>query len=385
VAPDDADSWAAVGAGLDPHCVRHLRDRLAGPGLFDVTAPELASAADCSVGDAETLLQRAQAEGLLIERIVFTCPCCTETLSEDDAGEDVCPRCQQPFADRGTGEPERTVHYSRFAAPGRSVPWVLVLHGMNTRGAWQEQLSWLLATTYGRSVPVFIYKYGRVRAGVLLGFRRRRIMQQLAMRITELSGTRESDRLGPRPDVIAHSFGTWLIGHALASTEHSLDQVKVGRVILLGSILRPDFPWPDICKRDRAEAVLNHFGARDAWAGIGGYVIYDAGPSGRRGFAAVDRDGATQVALARREPEFSHSSFFEPATMQRAYTECWQPFLTAPAAQLANATTTPQASHWKPPPRPLRFAAATLAFCLAASIASFMALALIVGLAQLVA
>ena len=74
-----------------------------------------------------------------------------------------------------------------------------------------------------------------------------------------------------------------------------------------------------------------------------------------------------------------------PASMQRAYTDCWQAFLTAPAAQLSNAATTSQASHWKPPPRTLRFATATLALCLAAGIASFMVLALIVGLVQLVA
>jgi hypothetical protein len=29
---------------------------------------------------------------------------------------------------------------------------------MNMRGRWQEELSWLVATTYGRSVPVFIFK-----------------------------------------------------------------------------------------------------------------------------------------------------------------------------------------------------------------------------------
>jgi hypothetical protein len=115
----------------------------------------------------------------------------------------------------------------------------------------------------------------------VLGWRRRSLVRKLARQIEGLAGEREHDRLGRRPDVIAHSFGTWMLGHALASTDPEVADLAVGRVVLLGSILRPNFPWAEIIARGRAEAVLNHYGTADSWAGIGGYVIYDAGPSGR--------------------------------------------------------------------------------------------------------
>jgi hypothetical protein len=131
--------------------------------------------------------------------------------------------------------------------------------------------------------------------------------------------------------------------------------------------------------------VLNHFGARDVWSGLSGHIIYDAGPSGRHGFAAVDRNGAPQAALARCEPDFGHSTVFKRDSIRRAYAECWRTFLTAPAAELSNTASTTQAPSWKPPPEAVRFFTAMVALCLAASIAGFAALALIVGLIQIFA
>jgi hypothetical protein len=86
-----------------------------------------------------------------------------------------------------------------------------------------------------------------------------------------------------------------MIGHALASTDRELANLAVGRVVLLGSILRPNFPWAEVVARGRAEAVLNHYGTSDPWAGIGGYVIYDAGPSCRRGVCGLRSNIAFSV------------------------------------------------------------------------------------------
>jgi hypothetical protein len=133
-------------------CAEWLRNRLAQPGLADLTARELAAEAGCQLAEAEAVLERAVTAGLLTRRLAITCPCCDEELAEEDLANtpDVCPHCNRAFRDCGAGV-ERRFHYLREAESGRSVPWVLVLHGMNTRGRWQEELSWLVATTYGRS------------------------------------------------------------------------------------------------------------------------------------------------------------------------------------------------------------------------------------------
>jgi len=379
----DDERWAAVAAGLSQACVDSLRARLAKPGLMDLTAAELASTAGCEPAEAEDVLERSVTTGLLTRRVETTCPCCSEALSPEDlaAQTGVCPYCNRAFVDCGSG-PEETVHFSREAEAGRSVPWVLVLHGMNTRGAWQGELSWLIATTYGRSVPVFIYKYGRIRTGVLLGWRRRSLTRKLAQRIQDLAGQREHDRLGPRPDVIAHSFGTWMLGHALASTDSNLADLAVGRVVLLGSILRPSFSWTDVVARGRAEAILNHYGTADIWAGLGGYVIYDAGPSGRRGFDSVDAD-ERQTLIDRDEPGFGHSSFFQPAQMRKVYLDTWKRFLTEPLTSLPALERGSRAAPWRPPPRVLRLAAGVMAFALVAAVVALVATALVLGLIRL--
>jgi hypothetical protein len=384
VSLDDDERWTAVAAGGPAACATWLRARLTEPGYADITAVDLASAGDCSSEEAEALLERATVAGFVIRVVVTSCPCCNEVLSPEDAADDsgVCPHCNQAFVDCDSGV-LRTVHYSREAEPGRSVPWVLVLHGMNTRGGWQEELSWLIATTYGRSVPVFIYKYGRVLSGVLLGRRRRSLMLELARRIRDLSGERHGDRLGPRPDVIAHSFGTWMLGHALASTDPELADLAVGRIVLLGCILRPRFSWTKVLARGRAEAVLNHYGTADVWAGASGYVIYDSGPSGRRGFDLADGE-ELQLVINREEPGFRHSSFFNPSTMRDAYVGVWQPFLTEPVSGLTDLERHGPRSPWRPPPRLMRFLAGTVTVSVGTALVALVTVALVLGALRLV-
>jgi hypothetical protein len=385
VRADGEQLWATIRADTSPACVDWLRTRLAQPGLADLTAGELATAAGCTPVEAADVLERAADAGLLTRRVAISCPCCNEELSQEELADDtgVCPHCNRAFTDCGPG-PEERVHYTREAEAGRSVPWVLVLHGMNTRGSWQEELSWLIATTYGRSVPVFIYKYGRVLTGVLLGWRRRSLIRKLSRRINHLAGEREEDRLGPRPDVIPHSFGTWILGHMLASTDLELADLAVGRVVLLGSILRPSFSWGDVVARGRAEAVLNHYGTNDYWAGLGGYVIYDAGPSGRRGFDHIVESEDDQRIINREAPGFGHSTFFQIDQMRKVYLDSWKPFLTQPLALLPALDDGQRQPPWQPPPRALRFPAAVLTLTLVAAATTVIIAAFVLGVIRLV-
>ena len=50
------------------------------------------------------------------------------------------------------GETETETTYVRDLPQARAVEWVIAIHGMNSTGAWQESLSWLLSTTWGSSV-----------------------------------------------------------------------------------------------------------------------------------------------------------------------------------------------------------------------------------------
>jgi hypothetical protein len=79
---------------------------------------------------------------------------------------------------------------------------------MKTAGAWQEAFSWHLATTWGRGVPVAVYKYGIVVAGVIMAWRRRELVRQFRNKVAVLRDEARAQGYSGNPDLVAHSFGT---------------------------------------------------------------------------------------------------------------------------------------------------------------------------------
>ena len=88
-------------------------------------------------------------------------------------------------------------------------------------------------------VPVAIYKYGIVRPGAVCRRCLRRLEERVIERTHRLEGDTAAGGFEGSPDVIAHSLGTWLIGHALQRDP----KLKIGCLVLTGCILRPDFDW----------------------------------------------------------------------------------------------------------------------------------------------
>jgi pimeloyl-ACP methyl ester carboxylesterase len=213
-------------------------------------------------------------------------------------------------------------------------------------------------------LPVFIYKYGKVLSGVSLRWRQRKLTKLLALRMTFLQEKYGGDG-ERRPDVIAHSFGTWLIGHVLSSHP----QLLVGRVILCGSILRPDFDWERLIQRGQVEAVLNHCAERDRWVPLAEYLIPDSGPSGVRGFVQ-------SRVVHRAEKAFRHSSFFYTTHLESMFRDVWNVFLTRPINRLLELSNAATAPEWRRLP-----ALRELVRCVALSIAAVLTASLVVSVA----
>ena len=362
--------WNAVRAEFGVELAEWFQAKLAAPGRVELTADVVRDFADCDMSTAERLLERFADAGALTREIRHSCGSCGEDVPAPDASDGLCPQCGEAYVDCPL---QTTTAYVRENAPGRSVPWILVLHGMKTRGAWQERFAWLAATTYIRAVPVFVYKYGVVRVGVLFKSQQRRRVRELDAKITSLRSA-YAEQVGSRPDVIAHSFGTWLLAHALSANP----DLAVGRVVLIGSIVRPDFDWQSLVERGQVEAVLNHYSPRDLTVPLAQLFIWDSGPSGAH--------GANQAIgiLNHRSDGFRHSSYFADDHIWQAYDEVWRPFLTRGLGDLA-VVATPGPPPWRPLPWPLRaviprFAAIALLGSMAALCASVVGL----GLADLV-
>lgn len=313
----------------------------------DLPAPE---------ADALALLIRFASDGWVERRERHLCRECGEELNAQDITAPVCPRCGKSFREH-SGVVDETVFLRELSAV-RSVDWVVAIHGMNTSGAWQEAFSWKFSTTWGRSVPVAVYKYGFVVVGVVLAWRRRKFQRELRTKLAALKDEARAQGFLGNPDVIAHSFGTWLFGHLLEDElkRSEADRLQFGRVILAGCILRPNFDWKNIREAHLVEDVLNHYGTADRVVPLAHVTIVESGPSGRRGF---DGDQVLNIQAVG----FGHSDLFSIEKhdekgltyLANSYQKYWRPFLTLPSEELAVLPDRKDPEQlWRQFPWPLR-------------------------------
>lgn len=243
----------------------------------------------------------------------------------------------------------------------RDIRWMIVIHGMNSRATWQEEFSWQIANRLRYSAPVLIYKYGWATIEVLFKPFHRRLAKQLGTRIRIAIEQAKHSQRPPTPDIIAHSFGTRLLSLVLEDPE--FEDLKFGRVITAGSIIRPDYDWDTLIADGRLEAVLNHVAAKDGAVPFAEYTIPGSGPGGKKGYGS-------KKAINIRNYDFVHSSFFLPDNLRNLISDngLWHLFLTRPLAHFKPEGDFKLSSPWKPLPafvRALLQMLLFLVFCLA--------------------
>lgn len=178
---------------------------------------------------------------------------------------------------------------------------VISVHGIRTRGVWQKTLDSVLADHSFRTRP-YDYGYFDLVRFAIPASRARQVERFYDFYHGVLAEARPAGAAGAwRPSVVAHSMGSYIVGKCMQ--KHP--EVAFDKVILCGSILPPDFDWETLFLRDQVNRVQNEYGRKDVWAGVVGWVIGDAGPSGSCGF---DFTG-TRFTQQRFE-FFTHSDFF---------------------------------------------------------------------------
>jgi hypothetical protein len=350
--------WADLRAEFPEAAVVLLQTRLDEPDAYVTTSAGFAAEAAISESEAGRLLDAVVARGGLRHDEQRRCSSCSLDLT-GVGKRSSCPECHAAFPDH----PPLVIHqYVRSGEEPRLIPWFLVVHGMNTRGEWQEHLTWLIGRSYLRMVPVAIYKYGTIRPGVLFRFRQRQLRRKLSAKMKKLQEESIAAHLQGEPDVIAHSFGTWLIANALRSDK----SLHIGRLLLLGSIVPPNFPWQELVDSSQVKFILNHGATKDGWVPIAHYGIPDSGPGGTRGFASpvvnVPAEG------------LGHSDYFDESRLAELYVRVWKPFLSWSTPRYP-ADPAP-VRDWKPAPWLVRKATWSVAVLLfAGAVAAAVAIA----------
>lgn len=237
----------------------------------------------------------------------------------------------QPPSGRPTtnvgGNPEGM---SRDAAPTPTVGIITAsspirvicpLHGIRTRAVWQKGLS-DLAGSYGWVCRLDRWSYGRfsLLAFVTPWSREAKLGWLRRQYDAETHDRRLLIEKGQAPSVVAHSFGTYILGYTLLR----FNFIRFNKVILCGSILPRNFPWDKLIARGQVQAVRNEFGVRDPWVKWVRWFVRGTGPSGASGFAC------THERLEQEEFDFNHGDYFGIDHME----DRWISFLDKPLEEI---------------------------------------------------
>jgi pimeloyl-ACP methyl ester carboxylesterase len=190
------------------------------------------------------------------------------------------------------------------------------LHGIRTTANWHRILSDTLQPLNEWQCDLTRWYYGRFSLlRFLLPWQRSSRIKWFRQTYDELMNDRRFDASSDNlPSIVAHSFGTYILGHALAKFPH----IKFDRVILCGSILPRDFPWDHLLARGQVKAVRNEYGAKDIWSDIVPWFVRGAGSSGKSGFTC------RHPKLFQQRFSFEHSDYFNTGHISTY----WLPFIS---------------------------------------------------------
>ncbi len=203
------------------------------------------------------------------------------------------------------------------------------LHGIRTLAVWQKGLS-DLAGSRGWVCRLDRWSYGRFSLlAFLTPWTREAKLNWLRRQYdAEINDRRLDIEQGQTPSVVAHSFGTYILGYTLIR----FDFIRFNKVILCGSILPRDFPWDKLIERGQVQAIRNEYGVRDPWVKRVRWFVRGTGPSGASGFTCKhDR-------LEQEEFEYDHGDYFGIDHMD----DRWIPFLSRPLREISRSKDGPR-------------------------------------------
>jgi Putative serine esterase (DUF676) len=215
---------------------------------------------------------------------------------------------------------------------------VILVHGIRTFGDWQDRLYALLKSSEP-AVEVHIYKYKYLGT---LAFLLPPLRDRVVKEFREYLASHAEAWHDARVDIVAHSFGTYIVAQAIAGLTD--EGPRFHTVILSGSVLQVTFPWNNIIRRGIVQRAINDCGRKDIWPLIAQMLVWRMGIAGRYGFVGVT---GPDVGLVNRFFPFGHSGFFEATEgykhadhfMERS----WLPLLTTEDQPRGDSLVRPKA------------------------------------------
>lgn len=169
---------------------------------------------------------------------------------------------------------------SKFAriADAKDVCAVTV-HGIRTFGHWQSRLESMVKNR-AAFVEFKSYKYGyfTIFSFFIPYFQRKQVLK-LTRHLKQLFLESGQKKLV----IFSHSFGTYLVVHALRELSKEDVVPEIEKLVLSGSVLKADFDW-SFAKRFSGMTVINDCGTHDYILWLSEAFIPKTGMAGKTGF-----------------------------------------------------------------------------------------------------
>jgi tetratricopeptide (TPR) repeat protein len=199
----------------------------------------------------------------------------------------------------GSAAPGESVATRGARGPAPAKHLVITVHGIRTAGDWQALLEKMLKEDRSEAIEVVPYKYNYFSALAFL-FPLLRWIAARRFRARLLSELEKHP--DARVDIVAHSFGTYLVGQAIRSIPRPRG---IHTIILAGSVLKPSFPWHLYARAGQVGRVVNECGIKDSILVLSQGFVLGMGMAGRVGFI-----GLMDEQLVNRYHPFGHSGYF---------------------------------------------------------------------------
>ncbi|CQH53347.1 DUF6932 family protein [Yersinia frederiksenii] len=224
--------------------------------------------------------------------------------------------------DDDTYEVIKRAYFNRHLVDLNEAPGVLVtIHGVMTHAEWNANLI-PIASSQGWIVAPYIY--GFTTPDILLNKGKRKEAVD-AFRDWIFSIKRDFCQNGERISVIAHSFGTYLVGAYLDGFKE-FPPVNFNTIILTGSILNEDYDW-ESCAGYKVARVRNEIAPNDQWVSwmprrpaewVGLDPLF--GRAGTNGF-----NSQSSILTQATNKIFDHNNVIKKDVI----TSMWMPFLNS--------------------------------------------------------
>ncbi|VYU34910.1 alpha/beta hydrolase [Metakosakonia massiliensis] len=195
---------------------------------------------------------------------------------------------------------------------------ILTLHGIRTYGKWQDKLAEICKNSEGfSSVKNLPFKYTLISTlSFLMPSRRKLVVNDFKKVLSEYLENNRSRRI----ICIGHSFGSYVLMHALKELEDRSLLKELDLIVLCGSVLDRNFNFDFLDFNDNL-VIINECAVHDFPLAINEAFVPDVGLAGVTGF-----NGFSGKNFFNRYHTGGHSCFFAGDFMEKH----WLPILLNP-------------------------------------------------------